>query len=807
MWEAPFVQTYYDELTWVIRRGQQQQPIYGLRDTWVFNRAMTWQEVQIGGSRLILAYSLRSPVSLTGETGVSRWFSHPENALLPLDATLSRFVKKRADIWDQVCLPPFQFAIEQHPVAHLQVEHATHPWQFVVILRGRSGVPFYVSEWQEGAAALQVNLLEPYRARGYPFHYAEMLFVMTLWTGEGEEGTIDFQLQLQGADCIIPCLPVIRTQKRAQQEGIPIAALVLDTRATPLETTQAEVTVLWDGNMAPLRPDERGIWTAILPEMPLGDHSVTLQARLRNGKEVTTDLSVRVTDGKFLQYDPVLRLPTLEGKALGPLTGSYRGELPFRWVNTPQERLLHGEKDWYEAIADPEHPQHGYHFWESLTPREVEQDFAYLSGCGWNIVHLCSGWRWWARFDAGGFLSPLYAERLALVARTARQYGMWLHLALSHYPLGWGDPPYAQYLEGGYQRDDYHHPGSSFYQMFGNYVRQFALVFRDETGISSFTASGEGDFACGKTFVNFVHDLLRQYDPNHLVLCEPHHEVIKHPNYYVHEGWKPLLGGVRSYFVDHRPPEAIGVEYRIAAMGHLFMAEGCFYGYLGGNLHMGPEMPIRAYRRRVRETMYTGFALRTPLLWTWEERVVEDERRVMAEIRQLVDWSKPFRTPPLAIRVSAELMPADRREPLYRMEDLLSQVPISSIYLWEDEPAPSGVQAVWDARQPAEETQMRILVEEWANLLADELPLQLEPGWACTYSWSEDGTTLLAFLRAKDSNHPARARLRLRHLPSVSLLCRLYDLERGQMVEEVRIQRKAEVELGESPHFFLLIYP
>ena len=58
---------------------------------------------------------------------------------------------------------------------------------------------------------------------------------------------------------------------------------------------------------------------------------------------------------------------------------------------------------------------------------------------------------------------------------------------------------------------------------------------------------------------------------------------------------------MRTYHIEWlkpQPPESVGVQFKLAAMGDIFMGEGCFYGFLGGNhQYMNPEMPIDSYRR------------------------------------------------------------------------------------------------------------------------------------------------------------------------------------------------------------------
>ena len=259
-----------------------------------------------------------------------------------------------------------------------------------------------------------------------------------------------------------------------------------------------------------------------------------------------------------------------------------------------------------------------------------------------------------SRLDAGGRIAPHGAEQLALLCAAARRHGLHLLFALSHYELGRYTPPYAQYLEAGYEREDYNKPDSKFYQMFANYLAHFATVFRDETGIFAFSAAGEGDVRCGKTFVNTVYDFFQARDGNHLFICEPHHAFIKRPDFYQKEGWKPVLAGMRTYHIDRHPPEAIGVQFKIAAMSDVFMAEGLAWGW--GTFKDAASNPDH-YRRENRRTFYTGLAYRNPIVVTWAERVVEDEQIVFEQVRRTVDWSKPFARPRVALRIGLKSMP------------------------------------------------------------------------------------------------------------------------------------------------------
>lgn len=833
---APVTVTDYDENDWYLVRGQDKQSCHGMRQCWVFNRAMIWLDKSCGVDGALLCYSSQSPLPLTGRKQVSRWRVGPDNELADVDDQFTRLTKKNdKSAWDHACLPPLQFEIEQQRAAEFEVREATHPWQLVAIVKGRSGPPLFVSPWQTGAGKLNVDLLELYRAKGYENHFAEMVFFVAVWTEDPQQqATVEFRLSLTGAAVIVPSLPIIRTAKRAEAEGVPLYAVVLDRDAKRLGQDIVDVTASLGQRSIQLAENGQGIWQAVARGVPPGDHGAELRAtwKAEPKKSVITRLSVRVTDGQFVSYDPKLRLLMRAGKPLGPITGSYRGQSVFKDVGTAGESLLHGQDQWAAAIRrgtpDPggvtgekPKPNYVFHFWESLTPRELDDDYAYLDRCGWRMIHLCSAWLWWPRFDAAGRLSPFYAEQIDAVCRAAGRHGLFVHLAVSHYPLGLKSPPYAQYLEAGYQPSDYGNPQSKFFQIFTDYLAQLAEVFRDDTVLSSFTPAGEGDPSCGMPFVNMVYDGLTRHDGQHLVMAEPHHQVTQHPNFYRSAGWKPLLGGMRTYHIDRLAPEAIGVEFKLAAMGDIFMGEGCFYGFLGGNhQYMNPEMPIDSYRRRVRETIYTGLAHRNPILLTWEERIVEDERIVFEQIRRAVDWTTPFQRPPLAIRVNGKLMPVAGRQPLFRYEKALSQIPVEAGYVWEDEPVPPGTVATLDARQPFVEP---AFVSEGGTLpdeLKSRLPLAVPAGWSANYSWSEDRRTLLAFLRrphaaGRDWNTAeggdytcGDATLRIENFPDEELAFQLFDLATRQTVlqDEFR-QTRSLASLPPGDHFFLLVLP
>lgn len=745
---GPFSVSDYDggNVFWVV--DGRKHAYHGMRDAWVFNRAMEWLRPNDGRDGVVLCYSSRSPLPLTGRTGVSRWFCGKGAELADAGDDATRWTRTgKGGGWDHAMLPPLQFHVEQTPTAELIVTEADCPWRLLVGVKGRSGPPLFAGEWRSGPGKVTADLLDLYRKKGYRKHYAELHFAIAAREAPGSKrSSVTFRLRLLGGPVVIGSLPVTRTADRAGREGAPICALVLDANARPLAPDGMSVTAKIGDRPIRLATGRDGLWRAVARGLGVGDHVAAVAATLPGGRTLKSTIGVHVTDGRFLGYDEQRRLLTLDGKPIGPVSGSYRGGPMFGHIGTAHEALVQGHAQWEKVRGDRHEgqyfnhggPRYGFHFWESLTPAELEADYAYLARCGWQLVHLCQGWWVWERLDAGGRIAPHGAEQLAEALAAARRHGLRLHVALSHYPLGRNSRPYAQYLEAGYRREDYRDVRTRFYRIFEGYLADFAALFADETAISSYTAAGEGDVDCGRTFVNAVCDFMAHRDRNHLFLCEPHANPRPYPrdvNYYRRDGWKPLLAGMRTYVIDGGPVEHIGVQFKLGAMGHVFLGEGVFWGF------MNAPRAMDRYRRRVRAELYTGLVCRSPILLTWEERVVEDERVVLGRIRRLVDWSTPLRRPGLALRLGKD------RDVLARYERALSRMPLEYFFLGADDSVPKGTRHVIDTQRPFAPPAFASVGGQIPDALKSDMPLALPPGWAATYASSEDGRTLLAYVR------------------------------------------------------------
>jgi hypothetical protein len=186
-----------------------------------------------------------------------------------------------------------------------------------------------------------------------------------------------------------------------------------------------------------------------------------------------------------------------------------------------------------------------YHFWEALTPSELEERMAFLSKEGMDLLHLCQGWGIWEKLDGGGCINPHGAEQAALYYRTASKYGMHVIQALSYYPYaekiskeGWyGTRPEEKYFEAGFMDSNWENKTRSmFNSLFSRYLQDFGLLFMEETALCMMSSSGEGDPKAGSARCSWIRDETARHCPQTLFYAEPIHVYWQTPSKHA-KGW------------------------------------------------------------------------------------------------------------------------------------------------------------------------------------------------------------------------------------------------------------------------------
>ena len=813
-----------------------------LDQTWVFNQAMQWHEAL--GDTLICACE-GGDLSLTGQQGVSRWFSDPGNSVELLGSDTTRFTRRSPRQRDCVVLPALQFHLEQHPRLDLVVSAATTDWQLCILVKGRAGPPLVASPWQCGPGSYGVDVRQVLRQRGFDLHYAELHFAVGLWNAAPHrEDVIDFSLRLRAAPAIVSCLPVIR-HCGSVEAGVPVSAIVTDASGSRVGRDAVSVTARIGERAVPLAEDQ-GIWSAHLPTPAPGDHLVRLICEGAVGAQ--THLSVRITEGGFLGYDRERHLMVRDGKPLGPLSGSYQGLVYVRDAGGNTEALVNGQ-DAFAAWDRARSPGEHWHYWEALTQPELEERFAFLARNGWALLHLCQHWGLWKRLDAGGRLAPHAAEQLALYYRVAAQHGLSVAQALSHYPYGSRHtPPWQSYADAGYADEDWQHAGSAFSQAFHRYLADFAVVFGGETAIAYMTTSGEGDIAAGPERVNDTGSFLRCHAPHHLFLSEPIHRMQRLPDKHTRgwptpawleplvsaqdlarwreTAWKQPLFGSRLYWVgtDFEPELDLGIEFKLIRLGPVFAGEGSWpnpHRYADFTQKPNTWCGSPEYRLRVRDSLYLGLVHRIPMLLTWEEQLTEDEHRLLGTVRSQIDWDLPFQPAPVAIRVD-DANVGEHRDALRQYEELFSALPLATRYLAEDEPAPAGTELVLDARAGYGAPPWAARQESIPDALRARMPISISPGYRAAYAWSRDRRALLAYvynctdhiridhrpsLGGCFHRHPRPTELcvHLHNFPAEPGVARAYDLDRKICAHEEAFSESHTMDLDCTGNDVLIV--
>jgi len=711
------------------------------------------------------------------------------------------------------------------------VKEASDDWQFVASIKGRSGAPCLSSGWQAGAQTIEFDVAQKLRELGYDLNYAELHFAIGLWPKAVESpAQIEFSATLLAQPAVVGCLPVIRTAEHAK-EGLPVSAVVTDGGGKRLGAGEVSLFATAEGQRVSLRETD-GVWTGTIKDLPIGDHLVDLAAEPNSGTTTSamekTKVFTRITDGAFCKYDREKNAIHLNGKPVKPLTGSFQGPFFYRDVGLSSERLVKTQADW-DNWDRSEPPGEHMHYWESLKPAELADRFDYLAENKWDLVHLHSHYGIWERFDAFGHPAPHGVEQFAAYVRAASQAGIRVMVTLSSYPYSvdthnWdeGTTPYAQTLENGFKNEDWYKPAHEpFNSQYRRYVKSFVSLFRDETGIFSFSSSGEGDWKNGPERFLDTQEAIRSVDREHLIVSEPVLSLNMLPAKQVAPYPSDLVGD-RNYGLGGAIPfeQDLGILFRLNRMvPNMYLAEGSFpsshlYTRITGNGN--PYVGTPEYRLHVRDTFYLGLVHRMPVMMTWDEVFTEDEHRILAEVREHFDWTQPPEEPAVAVIVGDDEAKGDGHAKLGELEAGFTRLPLDYRFIADPKEARSG-ETVIDARKPYEMKAFSS-VSNLPEALRERVPFSLSPGWSASYCRTRDRKGMLAYiyntmdqtntsfyLGAAKQRAPKPADLRIGFLNAPTAAFTLYDLETKKAERKGTAAPDQSLTLPSTSHDFLLL--
>lgn len=775
---------------------------------WVFNRAMKWERTPKGN---IFCYSEGDKLRLTGEKQVSKWFSDPVNTISQ-KGELTLFEKKsRIRVRDAAVLPALQFHLGQHPVLEVNVTDADCDWQFCIGIKGRAGTPFLSSGWQKGMKTLKFNIAEELAKKGYALNYAELNFVMGVFTTDTlQTAKVAFAAEMKTQPAIITSLPVIKTVNTASK-GLPIEILLTDANGAIVKNNAQQMVYSCNGKTANMTFG--GVtYQSTLSCNQKGNQEISF-ASVGNIKLKQNQL-IRIADNEYFKYDNSIGAIKRADTIVSPMTGSYQGTFYYTSAGKLTERMVQGQKDWNEQNPD----ELRLHWWESLTAKELELRFAYLQKNGWTILHTIQQWSCWERLDAGGNIAPHGIEQLALYLRLADKYGLCDIHDISHYPY-YENNVWQQYKDAGFKWTDWFIPSiQPFASMYNRYVRDLATILKEETAIIAIGASGEGD---KYNQLSRSIDMMKTYqeiDNKHLFVAEPIHIYNQLPSKDI-TGWPQVLLGSRTYLLGmiNDPELDMGTYFKLNRMSpNVSMFEGSFPAPPGySKFYFDPKeekytswVGTEIYRSNLRTSLYMGLAVRQPILMTWDEQFTEDERIVLNQIRKQIRWEKKLAKPQVAILISDSLFREKYSKIAAQYEKYFTtSFPIDYKYVSDT----VGVS------EPVIDLMNGFSIPKLPNSVQSNFTIA--PGYAVTYTITEDGSQILAYFY-NISNHIKREveYANIHRQPntvdfSLSTLAlkgkysyQLYDLDDKKMIRQNSANDNFNIDVKGTKHdYFLLI--
>lgn len=706
-----------------------------LSKNWVFNTAMKWLRTQEGN---IFCYSEGDTLYLTGDKQVSKWFSDPVNNLLQ-SGNRSVFEKRsKIRVRDAAVLPAFQFHLGQHPILQIIVVDANCDWQFCIGIKGRAGKPLLTSGWQKGAKSIAFNISEELSRKGYELNYAELNLVMGVWMGDSfKTGKVNFSAFMKTYSAALTSLPIIKRLENAKK-GIPIEILYTDKSGKIIINDQLKPYCSFNSVKSEMQLSGNTYKTSLLFNQK-GNHQVEFIPNFP-GWPVQKQI-IRVTEDEYFNYNKAIGSLVQNDSILSPITGSYQGAFYFSNVGETNEKIVQGQEEWNNN--DPNKLR--LHWWESLTRNELETRFSFLQKNSWRVLHLNQHWNNWERLDAGGNISPHGAEQLAMYIRTADKFGLAHIQDLSHYPY-FENTVWQQYLNEGYKiLDWYNIYNQPFADMFHQYIRDVASIFKEETSILAFGASGEGDIANQLARSVDIMKTFQETDNAHLFIGEPIHSYKDIPEKEI-VGWQQDLLGSRTYFLgDYIETELdMGIYFRLNRMiPNICMLEGSFpapptYAKMffedKDDRHhswVGSEI----YRLNVRTSIYMGLVARQPLLVTWDEQFTEDERIIFEQVRRKIRWETKLMEPQIGILISDSLFQPKHHKIAAQYERFFTTTyPVDYKYISDSQKFKGSV---IDIKNGFDTPRLPASIKSYFTV---------SPGYAVTYTITADTSQILAFI-------------------------------------------------------------
>lgn len=760
--------TWIDNLQVFAAKAERRKPAepvvtYPYRVPVVFNLAMRWLTRADGLTSGFIAYDAAGWLALTGTEGTSRWLQleawrqldparWPEQPnVQPVDNETTNFVLPERNDDATFALRAFQFNTEQHPQLEWQASPRGVEWN--VEVTATDGVrPFlwrlWRSTWSAKGETGSLDLASVYHRSGRPNRYAEVDFLVRVRRLQSEIGnsrSLRLRLGMRGRVAIVPREPVVVTAQLAQERGVSVEALVVDSEGHLVADSSVKLEAQMAGRRATLGPvGSRGVRRGMVRGLTAGDYVARLTARDSKGRVLaTTALPVAITPLSFANhYDREKRsYCTEKGEALGPLLGDLFAWVPYVDLGSDRQQMVLGLAQ-YRQLVEQERREFAWVKWRSLPRADIAAYLNYMAASGVRVLRLTPNVHPAEYFlDAGGHVAPHGVEQISYILAAARRHGLRVVINLFHYPYlspsTGNNPPVWQLLELGYP-SKMTWTSDEMWGCLSRYLDEVLSFTSEDPAVMAYTINGENDQSFPAAWVNRAYDFIKARAPRQMVVLEQGGSLFD------------CRDGDPSAYGDFRPAVDGGVGYRDYATyqypNDCFMAVAArfydlappsFLGEVACGINTQP-----GFVTKYRDAMGLALTLQQTMALAWSATMVEEQCKAFTEAVRLVDWTSFRRAhPPVAVIVDKPDKEQVKR--MVQIEEALASVPVDYEYA---RPMARGLghATVLDARSGGIEPSLGKALSE-ATL--KQIPIGMPPGNHCSYALSADHHWMVAYVR------------------------------------------------------------
>jgi len=866
-----------------------------------YNRAMRWLDDESILSGAIIAYANCSRLLLTGKKNDFNWWLKGEGTYAEISDEESRIsCLGRESV--SACVPFYEFLIDQHPGLNVQVKNTCRSWRVEAYFERNHDYTFphgspvrtlFKSDIQKGAGLIKIPLGNILRQKGYQTRY--MCLRLRFVLEEGEPGDVCFSAWSDTCPVVAPELPgVISVQKAVK--GVLVHAVAVDGDGKLRHADETSLTLTFGGKDFKMsEKDKSGVFVAMVPGLSAGMYEAVITATDKLTKAVlTAQTRLAVTDGKFVEHviDKEGRHIgyARNGRHLGLLSGSTAlpDLVPAVQVGTEKESLVFDIREYETKTRDTGGRFEGV-FFTGLSTDEINCWLQRRADCGYRTFCI-SPWPIDIT-NAGGKISPYGVELIAQILDFCRSRNIYAKIEPFHdlYGMFSGhEPPLpnlTQYKEAGFMAgmDDIlaekkgHQPYSvvlydqwcrpEIRKMHENFLRQFLLLFRDDTAIMLISPSGEGDAIMRSRLYNHLTDYIRTMDSNHLLCvdqatffrestCTPEFapELIAKPFNVRHHKCMPV-----DATMDAKSDVRMAVVYKFFGLhpAGIYGEGDCFHlppwdpkapeWHYGQDKHLGKHCLFpwtEEQRLLVRDFVWQSFMHRVFYCYNWNELLTAEEHLVPSLVSDKIDWNAfQKRIPPVILRVHPlrNLKKALKGQPfasggdllvLDKYEEAFTRIGLEYEYAWGLDPLPGGTD-VWlqDDRSSPPYALLDMEADKgFKESFFAEIPEKVSKaagawlngeGYLANCLFSEDCEQGIVYLRnsAKyvQHNHPRHQLLRGKRMPAGFEVCLhdlpdrkrrlyLYDLDTRKCIKEEVFQKEWKYCSDNSGHDYALVF-